>query len=293
MVGAEHRERRHGPRRGGFRSSAMSGQTQGAACRNGTKSSPDRGRNAGAPIEIPRASHSALIGHSSGQIIVFAVDADWGPCRPKQEPNITETKTITEAEFSHILERHKAYFNRIPGGRRASLKFGNMSGLDLAERCLAEADLSGAKLRHADLRAADLRGANLFGADLTGADLTDAKMQNADLRGATLRDAILVQRTPGTMIGQTGTTTDSGSGSFVGATTQYSLVVSMFTSTPVTSPEKLSVLGGSGFGAYWPAKIWNTFAQAEFATAPAAFPTSPAFTGADWNQVGNESLAPS
>jgi uncharacterized protein YjbI with pentapeptide repeats len=88
---------------------------------------------------------------------------------PTLEPEKTETKRATEAEFSHMLQQHKAFFDRLPGGRRASLKFGDMSGLDLAGRCLAEADLSGAKLRNANLRGADLRGANLFGADLTPA----------------------------------------------------------------------------------------------------------------------------
>ena len=64
----------------------------------------------------------------------------------------------TENVFSTCT---KAFFQRIPGGRRASLKFVDMSNLNLAGRCLAEADLSGAKFRFADLRAADLRDANM------------------------------------------------------------------------------------------------------------------------------------
>jgi hypothetical protein len=64
-------------------------------------------------------------------------------------------------------------------------------------------------------------------------------------------------------------------------------VVGLFTSAQTAgSSESLSVLGG-GSGSYWPAKIWNTFAQAEFSPAPAPFPTSPAFPCAAWNQVGN------
>jgi membrane peptidoglycan carboxypeptidase len=112
-------------------------------------------------------------------------------------------------------------------------------------------------------------------------------MENTTIDGTAAQTVTYGQRARGTVIGQTGTTTESASGSFMGATTQYSLVVSMFTNTPVSSAEKLSVLGGGGFGAYWPAKIWNAFAQAEFAKTPSAFPTSPAFTGADWNQVGS------
>ena len=105
----------------------------------------------------------------------------------------TNAKGIADADLIRMLDQHKAFHDRIPGGQRASLKFGILSGLNLSGRCLAEADLSGAKLRHADLRGADLRGANLFGADLTGADLTDAKLESADLRGATLRDAKLTR----------------------------------------------------------------------------------------------------
>ena len=39
--------------------------------------------------------------------------------------------------------------------------------------------------------------------------------------------------------------------------------------SPANTKENLSLLGGGGFGGFWPAKIWNTFAQAEFANLPA------------------------
>jgi uncharacterized protein YjbI with pentapeptide repeats len=109
------------------------------------------------------------------------------------EPDITEANRITDTDLRPILGRHRAFFDRTPGGQRANLKFRDISGLDLSGRCLAEADLSGAKVRYANLRGVDLRGANLFGADLTGSDLTDAKLTGADLRGATLRDATLTR----------------------------------------------------------------------------------------------------
>jgi uncharacterized protein YjbI with pentapeptide repeats len=107
------------------------------------------------------------------------------------QPPRSEAKKITATELRAVLGQHKAFHNRIPGGRRASLKFTDISRLDLAGQCLAEADLSGATIRYSDLRAIDLRGANLFGADLTGSDLTNASLIAADLRGATLRDATL------------------------------------------------------------------------------------------------------
>ena len=42
----------------------------------------------------------------------------------------------------------------------------------------------------------------------------------------------------------------------------------------------------SGSGGYWSAKIWNAFAQEEFANLPPVNFQRPVFTGANWNQVG-------
>jgi membrane peptidoglycan carboxypeptidase len=89
------------------------------------------------------------------------------------------------------------------------------------------------------------------------------------------------------IIAKTGTTTGSKAGFFIGAIPQYSLVVGMFTHDQgTTSTESLVPLTGGGFGGYWPAKIWNTFAQAEFADLPTENFQNPVFTGAAWNQVG-------
>ena len=89
------------------------------------------------------------------------------------------------------------------------------------------------------------------------------------------------------IIAKTGTTSSYHAGFFIGAIPQYSLVVGMFTkSQAVNSPESLQVLTGGGFGGYWPAKIWNTFAQAEFANLPQQTFQSATVSGAAWNQVG-------
>jgi uncharacterized protein YjbI with pentapeptide repeats len=85
----------------------------------------------------------------------------------------TELNQITEAALDQLLNRHRAFVDRTPGGQRASLKFRDLCGMDLSGRCLVEADLSGAKLRYTNLRNADLGDANLFGADLTGSDMSD------------------------------------------------------------------------------------------------------------------------
>jgi membrane peptidoglycan carboxypeptidase len=96
------------------------------------------------------------------------------------------------------------------------------------------------------------------------------------------------------IIGKTGTTSDEQSGFFIGAIPQYAMVVGMFTSDPgvYTTPtsgipvNSLSELGGGGFGGFWPAKIWNTFALAEFANLPMENFQNPDFTGNLWNMLG-------
>jgi membrane peptidoglycan carboxypeptidase len=88
------------------------------------------------------------------------------------------------------------------------------------------------------------------------------------------------------IIAKTGTTSGSTSGFFIGAIPQYSLVVGMFVANPANTSESLVPLTGGGFGGYWPAKIWNTFAQAEFANLPTENFQSPVFSGAAWNQIG-------
>jgi membrane peptidoglycan carboxypeptidase len=95
------------------------------------------------------------------------------------------------------------------------------------------------------------------------------------------------------IIGKTGTTSDEQAGFFIGAIPQYAMVVGMFTSDPgtyqkgTTTPvNSLSELGGGGFGGFWPAKIWNTFALAEFNNLPTESFQNPVFTGSAWNLLG-------
>src|SRR6478672_7707098 len=97
-----------------------------------------------------------------------------------------ELNPVSAYELPGILAAHAAFLLRRPGGRRASLKFRDLSGLDLTACRLAEADLSGAVLRGCKLGHANLRGANLFGADLTRVDFTEAVLVDADMRGVAM-----------------------------------------------------------------------------------------------------------
>src|SRR6185437_11839632 len=106
------------------------------------------------------------------------------------------------------------------------------------------------------------------------------------------------------IIAKTGTTTSNRTAFFIGAIPQYALTVGIYTQqqadcldkvTPKNpadckkqNPQTLDHLGGNsqgGFGGYWPAKIWNSFAEAEFAGLPKQSFLNPVFTGEKWLQV--------
>jgi membrane peptidoglycan carboxypeptidase len=93
------------------------------------------------------------------------------------------------------------------------------------------------------------------------------------------------------IIGKTGTTNTAQSAFFLGAIPQYSLTVGMFTnnqnaSTSVHAQTLNGVGGLAGYGGDWPAMIWHSFAEKQFAQLPIEdFPTAD-FGGTAWNLVG-------
>ena len=94
-------------------------------------------------------------------------------------------------------------------------------------------------------------------------------------------------------IGKTGTTDDEQSAFFLGAIPQYSFAVGMFTNEQNGQPggESLALLPSvngqpSGNGGNWPATIWQTYMQDEFAGLPIEPLPTPDYTGFTmWNQV--------
>jgi membrane peptidoglycan carboxypeptidase len=107
------------------------------------------------------------------------------------------------------------------------------------------------------------------------------------------------------VIGKTGTTQTAQDAWFLGAIPQYSMGVSLFTnkqdSVSSAGSQTLDVLpllpGGNpagGFGGEWPAKIWATFMESEFASLPPVALATPDYTGfTEWNQVtGQMGTAP-
>ena len=96
------------------------------------------------------------------------------------------------------------------------------------------------------------------------------------------------------IIAKTGTTDNAQSAFFIGAIPQYALTVGIFTENQSDkTKESLNNLGGNvggGFGGYWPARIWNTFAENEWASTPVQQFQTPVFTGQTWNMFGAEGL---
>ncbi|HEX4832380.1 MAG TPA: transglycosylase domain-containing protein [Trebonia sp.] len=97
------------------------------------------------------------------------------------------------------------------------------------------------------------------------------------------------------IIAKTGTTTSNRTAYFIGAIPQYALTFGIFTedqgdykpNTHIPNPETLNNLGGTsqgGFGGYWPAKMWNTFAESQFASLQTQDFLVPQFSGAKWVQ---------
>src|SRR5579872_7415483 len=100
-------------------------------------------------------------------------------------------RRLSQGELDMIIDAHERYATGRPGGKRASLRFVDFSGLNLARRNLADADLSASIFDGCRMAAVRLDRANLFGSDLRKADLRGAFLIRADLRGACLRGANL------------------------------------------------------------------------------------------------------
>ncbi len=101
-------------------------------------------------------------------------------------------RALSQGELDVLATAHERLLTGRPGGRRLSLKFADLNGLDLSGRDLREVDFTGCALEDAKLVAARLDAAVLFCCDLRGADFSHASMVRADLRGASLRGASLM-----------------------------------------------------------------------------------------------------
>src|ERR1700744_6298144 len=102
-----------------------------------------------------------------------------------------ERRRLSQAELDMIVASHERFVSGRPGGKRASLRFVDFSGLNFSGRGLSDPDLSASTFDGARMTRTKLDRANLFGSDLRAADLRGASFVRADLRGACLRGANL------------------------------------------------------------------------------------------------------
>ncbi|PTT71085.1 low-complexity protein, partial [Pseudomonas sp. HMWF010] len=107
--------------------------------------------------------------------------------------NLSGRRRLSQAELDMIVSAHEKFVTGKQGGRRASLRFMNLSGLDMSFKNLIDADLSASVLEGCRMVRTKLDRASLFGCDLRKADLRQASLVRADLRGACLRGANLGQ----------------------------------------------------------------------------------------------------
>jgi membrane peptidoglycan carboxypeptidase len=97
------------------------------------------------------------------------------------------------------------------------------------------------------------------------------------------------------IIAKTGTTDNYHSAFFIGAIPQYSLSVGIFTQQQGNTTQTLAGLGGNvggGFGGYWPAQIWHTFAESAFAQLPIQQFPAAQFSGSTWNMLSPGMMPP-
>jgi membrane peptidoglycan carboxypeptidase len=103
------------------------------------------------------------------------------------------------------------------------------------------------------------------------------------------------------IIAKTGTTSSYLSAFFVGAIPQAALTVGIFTNEQgdqicnaqgkdcKANTETLADLGGAsgqtGFGGYWPARIWHSFMQNVYGNSPVEDFLTPQFSGSAWDQM--------
>ncbi|MES2034404.1 MAG: pentapeptide repeat-containing protein [Pseudomonadota bacterium] len=109
------------------------------------------------------------------------------------QTSLSGRRRLSQGELDLMVAAHERFLAGKPGGKRASLRFLDLSLLSLVGRNLTDADLSASIFDGARMGGVILERANLFGCDLRKADLRRANLRRADLRGVCLKGANLAQ----------------------------------------------------------------------------------------------------
>ena len=107
-------------------------------------------------------------------------------------PSTEETlPSLKQDQLDALVNLHDRYLMGRVGGRRASLKRTDISGLSLRGRNLRQADFSGCVMMNMDLSMASFQEACLYACDLSFSNLNNTNFVRADLRGIRIENANL------------------------------------------------------------------------------------------------------
>ena len=98
---------------------------------------------------------------------------------------------MTQAQLDALVNLHDRFLNGRIGGRRATLKRMDISGLVLSFKNMRGADFSGCNMRNMNLSSTIFQEATLYACDLSHSNLSNTSFARADLRGTRIESANL------------------------------------------------------------------------------------------------------
>lgn len=103
------------------------------------------------------------------------------------------TEKLSQAQLDAMADLHARFLSGRLGGRRATLKAVDMTGLSLAGKDMRQADFTGCRMTRMDLSQANFSESKLYACDLSDSNLKRCNFARADLRGARIQSANLEQ----------------------------------------------------------------------------------------------------
>ncbi len=99
---------------------------------------------------------------------------------------------MTQSQLDALVSLHERFMEGRIGGRRATLKHIDLSGLSMTFKNMRGANFSGCNMRNMNLSSTIFQEAILYACDLSFANLSNANFCRADLRGTRIESANLV-----------------------------------------------------------------------------------------------------
>lgn len=91
---------------------------------------------------------------------------------------------MTQEQLDAMADLHARFLSNRIGGRRASLRMVDISGLSLSGKDMRQVDFTGCVMQRMNLSKTNFQEAKLYACDLSGSNLTQCNFARADLRGA-------------------------------------------------------------------------------------------------------------